>query len=196
MVVETKKGYFEILKNVREAFNVEQFEDYYIEEMHDKYDFIVLDIADDKPRIKGFEKNPSSKDYFHYIMEYVIESCNYLAPYCILRRINEKEFNEHKNDKINDEITKPFGVITPIEKENFDKDSLVLDHTSPDEKNISFATINFNSVELYPLPDDIKQEIAKERASELRSRSSKKKNNFKNNNQNNKKEKVFAHKNS
>jgi len=195
MVIETNKGYFEILKNVRGAFNVEQFESYYIEEMYDKYAFLVIDIADDKPRIKGFNKDNQSNDYFHYILDYVGESCNYLAPYAILRRINEKEYLEHKDDKINDEITKPFGYVSPIEKENFDKENLSFEHTLPDEKNIDLSRDNFSTIELYPLPDDIKNEIIKEKQNELRNHSKKKfKNN--NNNQNNKKEKVFTHKNS
>lgn len=197
MVVKTNKGYYEILKNVREAFTIERFESYYIEEMYDKYDFLVIDIADDKPRIKGFDKNPQSENYFHNIMDYIMESCNFLAPYAIVRRINEKEYNEHKNDSLNEEITKPFGVVNPIEKENFDKDNLTFYHTSPDEKNIDLTKDNFSTVELYPLPDDIKQEIIKERLNDSRSRNNKKK--FNNKNQQstgNKKEKVFTHKNS
>ena len=197
MVIETTKGYFEILKNVREAFNKQVFEDYYIEELYDKYEFIVLDIADEKPRIKGFSKDPNSKDYFHYIMDYVIESCNFLAPYCVLRRINEKEYLDHKDDKANDSITKPFSEVKSIEKENFDKDALVLDHTDRNEKNIDISSEKYSTVSLYPLPEDVKAEIAKERLNDLKNkgRNNNNKKRFSNNNKQ-AQPKVFSHRNS
>ena len=51
MVIKSQKGCFEILKNVRDAFDINKFELLYIEEIYDNYDYLVLDIADQKMRI-------------------------------------------------------------------------------------------------------------------------------------------------
>ena len=194
MVVKTTKGYYEILKNVRDAFNIDTFEAYYIEEIFDKYDYIVIDYADQKPRIKGFDSK-ESKVNFHYIMDYVVESCNYLAPYAILRRVDEAFFNLHKDDPSTEEITKPLGYIDSIEKENYDKDNLVLAQSISCEADVKFDSSRYSNVQLFELPDDIKADIEKERAQEARTKNSKKNRN-RNNNQNKGQEKIFTHINS
>ncbi len=189
MVIETSKGYFEILKNVKNAFNEEIFEEYYIEEYFDKYDFLVVDIADGKPRIKGFSKNNKSDNYFHNIPDYILESCNFLPIYYVLKRINQKEFENHKNDSLSEEVTKEYGSISPIEKENFDKDSLSLTQTKRENLEISIEQKNIGEIKLYKLPKDIEKDIERD-----------KKRNFKTNfgyNKNKKsRTKEFTHKNS
>lgn len=196
MVVKTEKGYFEILKNVRDAFDIEMFNAYYIEEIFDKYDFIVIDFADSKPRIKGFDSKENSKVNFHYILDYVVESCNYLAPYAILKRVDEAYFNSHKDEPSTEDITRPFDVIEPIEKENYDKDSLVLIKSESVKPNIVFDSAKYNEVRLFELPDDIKADIEKEKALEARSKNNKKNRSRNNQINNNQKEKVFTHINS
>ncbi len=190
MVVKSQKGYFEILKNVREAFNLNLFESLYIEELYDKYDFLVLDIADEKMRIKGFSKEKNSINSFECIMDYVVESCNYLAPFAILRRIDEVYYTSHKNDKEDLKITEPLGNIQIIAKENFDKNTIKYEHTTPNAKNIDLTQINVSQIRLYDLPQSLKDEITKERAKENKTSSKKR---FSNQSSKNK---VFSHKNS
>ena len=54
MIVETKFGKFELLKNERDAFSLEMFEKKYLPEYFDKYVYLVGDLADDILRLKGF----------------------------------------------------------------------------------------------------------------------------------------------
>lgn len=152
MVIKTKKGFYMMLKNVREAYNETLFEERYIEEIYDKYEYLVLDIADSKLRIKGFNKSDT-------IIDYVIESCNFLCPYAILRRIDEEYYEAHKNETINEEITKPFGVIEPMEEENFDKETLKLETSIKEEAHIYFDANKYSGVSLYVLPSDLAKEI-------------------------------------
>lgn len=188
MVIKSQKGCFEILKNVRDAFDINKFELLYIEEIYDNYDYLVLDIADQKMRIKGFASLKNESTSYEYIMDYVVESCNFLAPYAILKRVNEEYYEAHKTDKIDEFITKPLGEIETIEKENFDKSQINFIHTKSNEKNIDLSSINVSQIKLYELPEAIKEEILKERNKE--SKSTKKR--F----TNQKQTKVFSHKNS
>lgn len=188
MVIKSQKGYFEILKNVREAFDIDKFELLYIEEIYDHYEYLVLDIADLKMRIKGFNTSKGENVSFECIMDYVVESCNYLAPFAILKRVNEEYFLAHKDDPVCEQITKPLGEIETIEKENFDKSTIKFIHTTPNEKNIDLNNINISQIKLYDLPESIKEEIIKEKSKE--NKSNKKRFNKE------KQTKVFSHKNS
>lgn len=159
MVIKTKNGFYMVLKNVREAYNETLFEERYIEEIYDKYEYLVLDIADSKMRIKGFNKNDT-------IIDYVIESCNFLCPYTILKRVNEEFYNVHKDEPVTDEITKPFGVIEPMEEENFDKDTLKLETSAKEEAHVYFDVNKYSGVSLYELPSDLAREIEIDRKQE------------------------------
>lgn len=97
MIIETKFGNFELLKNEREAFDIVKFEERYLPEYFDKYAYLVGDIADEILRLKGFSLDPKSKNYFHYIPEYVTESCAYNCKYYVLKRI--KNINNNQNQK-------------------------------------------------------------------------------------------------
>ena len=189
MVIKTQKGCFEVLKNVRNALNVEKFESLYIEEMHDKYNYFVLDVADEKIRVKGFKDTSGHENSYEYIIDYVLESCNYLAPFAILKRVDDAYYDAHKEDKETDNITSPLGLIEPIEKENFDKNTIRFEHTMPNEKNIDLSSSSNSEIKLYELPETIKDEIARERLNNNRQ------NHKKFSNQNSK-TKVFSHKNS
>ena len=84
MVIKTEKRYFEVLKNVKEALNIDQLNECYIEEWYDKFPYIVGDIADGKLRLKGFSTDSNSPCFFHKITDYILESCCYQTPYFIL----------------------------------------------------------------------------------------------------------------
>lgn len=101
MIIETKYGKFELLKNEREAFDIAKFEAKYLPEYFDKYAYLVGDIADDILRLKGFALDSKSANYFHYIPEYITESCAYNCKYYILKRV--KPLNQPKQNNKNKE---------------------------------------------------------------------------------------------
>jgi uncharacterized protein YutD len=99
MIIETKFGNFELLKNERDAFDIVKFEARYLPEYFDKYTYLVGDIADDILRLKGFSLDSKSANYFHYIPEYITESCAYNCKYYILKRIKQNPQPNNKNKK-------------------------------------------------------------------------------------------------
>ena len=103
MIIETKFGNFELLKNERDAFDIVKFESRYLPEYFDKYAYLVGDIADEILRLKGFSLDAKSKNYFHYIPEYITESCAYNCKYYVLRRIKNNQPQNNKNNKNRDE---------------------------------------------------------------------------------------------
>jgi len=90
-MIETKFGNFEIIQNERDAFDLVKFENKYLPEYFDKYSYLVGDLSDDILRLKGFSLDPKSKSYFHFIPEYLTESCSYNCKYYILKRIKNKK---------------------------------------------------------------------------------------------------------
>ena len=103
MIIETKFGKYELLKNERDAFDITKFEAKYFPEYFDKYAYLVGDIADDILRLKGFSLDPKSSNYFHYIPEYITESCAYNCKYYVLKRVkNNKQNNNKKRDEVNE----------------------------------------------------------------------------------------------
>ena len=69
----------------------EMFEKKYLPEYFDKYVYLVGDLADDILRLKGFALDSKSPNYFHYIPEYITESCAYNCKYYVLKRVREKD---------------------------------------------------------------------------------------------------------
>jgi len=57
MLIKSSKGLYKVEKNYREAFNLEMFQDKYIEECFDKYQYIVGDFSSNILRLKGFDDN-------------------------------------------------------------------------------------------------------------------------------------------
>ena len=108
MIIETTFGKFELLKNERDAFDLVKFEAKYLPEYFDKYAYLVGDIADDILRLKGFALDSKSANYFHYIPEYITESCAYNCKYYILKRIKtpnppkQSNKNKEKRDEENE----------------------------------------------------------------------------------------------
>lgn len=96
MIIETKFGKYELLKNDRDAFAIDKFEARYLPEYFDKYPYIVGDLADEILRLKGFSTDSKSPNYFHYIPEYITESCAYNCKYYVLKRIKNNPNNKEK----------------------------------------------------------------------------------------------------
>ena len=185
MVIKTAKRYYEVLKNVKEALNIEQFDQCYIEEWYDKFPYIVGDIADGKLRLKGFTTDPEDKYFFRRIPEYILESCCYQTPYFILKGIKENEYMERVGEPASDIVTEYEERAFVLEKIPYDKESLSLEKSKKSQPNIKLDINKLNAVSTFPLPDDLVKEIAKERAFEQRTKTNNTKN--RNNRNNNKK---------
>ena len=85
------------------------------------------------------------------------------------------------DEKETEEITKGDTQIPHIEKEAFDKDSLVLLHTQKSAPHIVLDMNSLNAVKTYPLPDDLANEILKDKQAELNQRRHKPNNRNRNN---------------
>lgn len=90
MIIETKFGKFEILKDYREAFNEEDFLSKYIDGVFDKYTYIVGDISSTILRLKGFNSRNKGNNSYKHIPDYLSESCNANCPHYVLKRIREE----------------------------------------------------------------------------------------------------------
>lgn len=150
---------YKIQRNYRDAFNEEAFIDKYIEECFDKYMYIVGDISSGILRLKGFDVDMKSKAPFAQIDNYLEVSCAFGCPYYILKRIKtEEEYNKLLNKKeLEPREEKP--LITPIVKENFDKESLVLETSKKNKPNIVINPARMNSIPKGELPEDLKEAI-------------------------------------
>ena len=150
---------YKIQRNYRDAFNEEAFIDKYIEECFDKYMYIVGDISSGILRLKGFDVDMKSKNPWYPIDNYLEVSCAFGCPYFILKRIKtEDEYNkllnkpegEHKEEK---------PLITPIVKESFDKESLVLETSKKAKPNIIINPAKMNAIPKGELPADLREAI-------------------------------------
>lgn len=80
---------YKIIENYRDGFDVEELERRYSDFL-EKYDYIVVDISDEKARLKGFYR----EDYFKApadlrissLQDYLIEYCNFGCAYYVLER--------------------------------------------------------------------------------------------------------------
>jgi len=93
MIVETKFGTFEIIKDYRETFNLEMFNERYVDVAFDRYTYIVGDLSSEKLRLKGFNTDPKSTNGYKRIPDYLNESCNYNCGYYILKRVKKEKGN-------------------------------------------------------------------------------------------------------
>lgn len=91
MIVETEHGNFQILKNYREAFDLNLFNEKYVDVAFDRYIYLVGDISAGLLRIKGFNSDPKSPRGYKAIPDYLNESCNVNTAYFILKRIDERK---------------------------------------------------------------------------------------------------------
>lgn len=187
MVIKLKTSYFEVLKNTRQALNLEQLATCYIEEFYDNFPYIVGDICDSKLRLKQFSYDRNSKDYFHKIPDYLLESCCYKPAYFILHRISEDEYLKREKEAEDEVITSGDTICEKLEKVPFDKENLVLTKSEKEAPNIKLDMNRLTSVKAFSLPLDIQKEVLKEKMLEQKNRlkNSKNQNRNRNNNNNN-----------
>lgn len=86
MMLYTEKGEFELLKEYKNAFVMDDFNKRY-QEILDLYPYIVGDYSDGILRLKGFKEKSEEgkKNGVKNIPDYIVESCIYDAPYYILK---------------------------------------------------------------------------------------------------------------
>lgn len=165
MLIKSNKGLYKLERNYRDAFNLEAFQEKYIEECFDKYQYIFGDLSSNILRLKGFDDNPNSNSYYKNIDKFIEDSCAFGCPYFVLSRIHsENEFKAlEKNDS--DPITTDSRFdITTIKKENFDKESLVLATTPKTDVNVVIDPTKLNSIPKGTLPNDLAEIIKNDKA--------------------------------
>ena len=89
MIIETEFGNFELIKNYRDAFDIQKFVEKYVDVAFDRYTFIVGDIASDLLRLKGFSQDPKGANGYKKIPDYINESCNHNCPFFVLKRLRK-----------------------------------------------------------------------------------------------------------
>ena len=90
VLIDDKK--YEVIKNYKDALNVEDLKDK-ITDYYDSFDYILGDYAYGKVRLKGFNEK-SNKNYkpindYAKVDEYLENCCAYGCKYFILKRIDE-----------------------------------------------------------------------------------------------------------
>lgn len=89
--VEINDIKYEIIKDYRDAFNLEEFESRLTDYFKD-YDYVVGDIAYGKLRLKGFydDKNQKANKINKYssLDKYIEENCAYGCKYFVAKRKN------------------------------------------------------------------------------------------------------------
>lgn len=170
MLFRCEKGMFLVQENYRDAFNLEMFISKYIEECFDKYLYLVGDISSGVLRLKGFDSSPKSSSYIGNVRDYLETSCSFGCPYYLLKRVKSEAEYEHllnieKNKK--PVIEKP--LITPIQKENFDKESLILKSNPKTKVKIVIDPNKINQMPQGHLPKDL-EEIINQEAKEIKTK--------------------------
>lgn len=161
MVIKTKKGYYQIIKNHKQAFNLQVFEECYVEECLDKYPYVVGDLSDGLLRLKGFCDDNRKENYIGRVEDYIAESCAFLCPHYIVKRINKETYE--KKAMGNNEMPQDYDdSITPMEKVPFDKESLVLHSTPKTRVRINIDVQKQNKITLGTLPESLRESINKE----------------------------------
>jgi uncharacterized protein YutD len=89
-MIETEHGYFKIIKNHKDAFEVKAFNDRYVD-YFDAFDYLVGDISAQVLRLRGFKSDEEK-----HIADYLMESAVPNAPFYILKRMNSETTEEPK----------------------------------------------------------------------------------------------------
>ncbi|HPD99900.1 MAG: DUF1027 domain-containing protein [Candidatus Izemoplasmatales bacterium] len=90
-MIESMHGEFELVKNYREAFIMDDFNKRYVE-FFDIFPYLVGDYSAGMLRLKGFKD-----ENYHLIPDYIVESCSPNCAYYILKNPNydkSKKFEE------------------------------------------------------------------------------------------------------
>ncbi len=163
MLIKCSKGMFILKRNFRDAFNEEAFCEAYLEECFDNDAYIIGDIAAGLLRLKGFNLDPNSDAFYGNMEEYLTHSCVVGSPYYLLERIKtEEEFEKIEKDPKRSETSTEGFLITPLEKENFDKDTLELKSNPKVKPRIELNMKKINSIPEGKLPDDLKDDNYRE----------------------------------
>lgn len=161
MMIDCKKGRYIVDTNFRDAFRLDVFEEKYIEECFDKYIYIVGDISAGILRLKGFDTNPKSKNYFGLISDYLETACAMGCPYYILKRIQSDNEYQKELSKPTEPKTEGF-TITALIKESFDKESIMLDSTPKVSANVVIDVNKINSIPKGELSKELRDIINSE----------------------------------
>lgn len=94
-MLETSHGEFELLKDYRDAFILDDFNKRYLD-VFDIYPYIVGDYSAGVLRLKGFTKNGKTNNV-KMIPDYLLESCAMNCPYYILKN---PRFNPNKKREV------------------------------------------------------------------------------------------------
>lgn len=89
-LIEVETNKYKLIKDYKEAFNLEEFTQRYTEYFKD-YDYIVGDIAYSKLRLKGFYNKSNKKvnkiNNYQNVDKYLIENCANDCKYFILEKV-------------------------------------------------------------------------------------------------------------
>ncbi len=88
-IIESTVGMYELVDNFKDAFDIAVFQERYLDEIYDKYDYIVGDVSSNVLRLKGFYADLSKQQNVKEIPIHLNESCNYHSGYYILKRLSE-----------------------------------------------------------------------------------------------------------
>lgn len=86
MIIETEHGEYTLIKNYKDAFDIVKFNEKYINDLFDKYQYIVGDISASILRLRGFTEEEKGPHSYKKIPDYLNESCNMNTAYFILKR--------------------------------------------------------------------------------------------------------------
>ena len=153
--IKCQKGQYILIRNYRDAFNLDNFMDKYLEEYYNKYPYIVGDISSSILRLKGFDDKPGSPNNYERIDEYLDTSCAFGCPFYVLKRIGSfDDFSKYKAS--HKEIVEVERVkIKFNEKENFDKENLVLETSVKNKPNIVIDSDKISKLPKGSLPLDL-----------------------------------------
>ena len=89
-LIEVETNKYKLIKDYKEAFNLEEFTQRYTEYFKD-YDYIVGDIAYSKLRLKGFYNKSNKKvnkiNNYQTVDKYLIDNCANDCKYFILEKV-------------------------------------------------------------------------------------------------------------
>ena len=89
-LIEVETNKYKLIKDYKEAFNLEEFTQRYTEYFKD-YDYIVGDIAYSKLRLKGFYNKDNKKvnkiNNYQNVDKYLIDNCANDCKYFILEKM-------------------------------------------------------------------------------------------------------------
>ncbi len=97
MEINTQSGNYTIIKDYKNGFSKEMFDERYIPEVYDKFKYILGDMSAGILRLKGF----TNKTY-QTIPDFINETCVYECPYYVLvRNIEKRSDPDGKESKRN-----------------------------------------------------------------------------------------------